>query len=115
MDNVDKAVELLRELVGKLGQTVETLWPSAVRYVVVDALSGALIAGMLGGACLILGWRISKLWDEEDYDYVQVITITWVMTAIMVCLCWGIALSFLPAVFEPVGYLVHKALSGVQK
>lgn len=48
-DNVGKALDLMGQLAGKLGQTAETLWPYMVRHTYFDALAG------VGGGLVLMG------------------------------------------------------------
>lgn len=105
---MDKAIELLRELAQKLGQTVETLWPHAVRYVVVNAATVVVCGAVFLAAGVCLGIvslrRLSNHGDEA-----------WTAGAV-----GGIAMLFvglllvagrLPVLIEPVGALVLQILS----
>ena len=113
---MEKAMDLVRELAGKLGQTVETLWPSAVRYVVVDGVADFLIGGVVGTVLLLVTLKLAK-WlkeDEQGYHAEWAIPVA-IFSGIIGLVFWCVALSQIPAIFEPTGYLIHQAIRGVRQ
>lgn len=115
---MDKVVELLGQLAEKLGQTVEALWPHAVRYVVVDGLVGVAFGLVMFGLSLYVVLKLVPFLREEGKKSIldQSDLYVWAVVAMALCaVALPVALfgifANLPQVFEPVGYLVAKAVA----
>lgn len=111
----DKAIDTLRELAGKLGQTVEALWPVATRYVAVDAavsVAVGLVTSMgMVAAALYLRTAYLRLTDERKVEVGPLLigsTIFCVVVALLTAT--GVMTECLPSVLEPTGALVHRIL-----
>jgi len=111
---MDEAINLLRDLAAKLGQTVEELWPHAVRYQAVSALTwiGVWTAVFLAAGALMLSQKKQSYWIDNDTPTAKFIftvlfffaLITWV----------GVMGTNLPIVLEPTGYTVTGILGRVR-
>jgi uncharacterized membrane protein len=116
-ENEDKVINLLTDLAGKLGQSVETLWPHAVRYEAMSALGwmGASVAVVI--LCLVyrakLGKVLKRLDEADSYSAsmdampYQAANATVCVTAIAFVLVF---FAQLPILLEPTGYLVRSVL-----
>lgn len=103
----DKVMEALRELAAKFGQTVETLWPHAVRFVVFDGLAMALMGIFLIAGATVYWRRLNRkpLHDDDAQGVLRVILgIVFIIGVILVCAPLG-------QIIEPTGYLVTKLLA----
>src|SRR3990167_9116138 len=56
---MDKAMELLEQLAAKIGQTVEILWPHAVRYQAVSAMVAVAIWTFVAIVLWFAYWKFS--------------------------------------------------------
>jgi len=113
---MDKAIELLEQLGAKIGQTVETLWPHAVRY---EALSAAIIIVMWTFIAAVLWfayWKFSDQpwtfpsarWKNDNYPSAKFYLIIFAPFATFIAvMTW---LVQFPVVLEPVGYTVMKII-----
>ncbi len=111
----DNAVNLLKDLASKLGQTVEALWPHAVRYVVVDGIVGFVFCVVVGGAALYFGpkllrWVKSDKFGEEDWQ-VGVMVLGGICCLLAALTCLICIPDSIIKVIEPTGYLINKAVS----
>lgn len=102
----------LSDLALKLGRSVESLWPSAVRYVAIDAASTIVFMGLLAGLSVFFGVRWwHRLGDSNDqYDVGMgrvaiVIALSVIFTIVFVSLS-----NAVPALIDPEGALVRKLL-----
>lgn len=120
-ENETKVVNMLSDLAAKVGQSVETLWPAAVRYVAIDA--AATMLGCLVGlaACV---WAYVKLrnmyrasqkerYSFDDMPAAMAMGIAGVFCAMVVL--WCMFVSAIPDALEPTGAVVRAALAGVKK
>lgn len=106
-----ETIELLRELAGKLGQTVDSLWPHAVRYVAISGVMDILVGVVL---LLAAGFVYSrKIRDDREYDSTDETlfnTFRWAGTGVLsiIGLC-GVYYGVL-SIVEPIGTLVMKVI-----
>jgi hypothetical protein len=109
----DKLFDALKEFAAKLGQTIEYLWPHAVRYVVFDGLASLLTAVMVVFAVNWLRRSINatlvKARCEEYTPFSNCLGI------LAMCVAAAVGLACIPQIFEPVGYIVTKAITEVKK
>lgn len=119
---MDKALELVAQLAEKLGQTVEALWPEAVRYVVVDGLVGAIGWAIVFGLPLYTLRKLVPFLREEGAKsplnqndmFVGAVVAAILCVAVLPFALAGVFLN-LPQVFAPEGYLVTKVLTAAVK
>lgn len=106
-----EAVELLRELATKLGTTVELLWPHAVRYIVVDALSPIIVTLLAVLVISIIFYKVKDLsWTlGDDYCPSIKLVVAIILGVSFLVLCINLERE-LPRIFEPTGYLVHRII-----
>lgn len=105
-----KALDMIRELAGKLGQTTEYLWPHAVRYVAIReaiAFSASLVALAFSLYFLKRSWSnaIFEEWEETPSVIAPVI----VSSIFVFVTTFEFLLGGIPAIsrfLEPVGYTV---------
>ena len=107
---MSEAVELLRELATKLGTTVETLWPHAIRYVVIEGLCSIVFTVLF---LLIFGIILYKLRNsswlvDDEYPSMRFI-VAGVFSFFLIISCIVIPCD-LPKILEPTGYLVYNIL-----
>lgn len=109
---MNELVTALTELAKKLGTGLETLWPHAVRYVVVDAATTLALGFLLAG---VSGWLGRKVWkrmgDMSDSDAVLAgmlwgigVLVIWVISMVMIR-------SSVPALVDPQGYIITKLMT----
>ena len=111
---MDEALELIRELAGKIGQTVDGLWPHAVRYYALEAL--AVVLGSFFALIVALGifyglrnrpWLRGNQydrWPSERMIVGFICGIVFFVTLVNFC-------RQFPIIMEPTGYAVNKILS----
>ena len=104
--------EMLTQLADKLGMTVASLWPHAVRYVALSALFNLLtVTGALGLSALWF-WRVRKSdWIGGKYgdSPTQKIFAAAALGITLLLFIMTIGTN-LTVIFEPTGYLVRQLL-----
>lgn len=113
---MDKAIELLRELAGKLGQTVESLWPEVVAYNAVFAIT--TIFGWLAVVAVMWGiifcirkqpWFVK---DRFDCNIPGVKFYIALVALIITFISFAVIAHQVPVVINPVGYVVQGIING---
>lgn len=117
---MDRILDLLDKLADTVGKTVEYLWPHAVRYVAIGAIS-EIAVWVVVVFCAAL-WLAENI--EGDYfyrhNYNNINDIKgpnvkfWALiTLLLTGFILAVVLSInVPVVFEPEGYLVTRILRG---
>ena len=114
---MEKVMALLETLAQKIGQTVEILWPHAVRY---EALSAGVMSGIWTCMASILWlsyWKFSdQPWTfpcpsgrpDDRYPSAKLLLI--IAALVITSIATLVWILQLPIVLEPTGYLVVKIL-----
>lgn len=71
---MEEAIEGLRELAAKLGQTVEYLWPEYIRFIVWKAAIPVVLILLIWVACVFFfarAMRELKNLDEQKYEEIK--------------------------------------------
>jgi asparagine N-glycosylation enzyme membrane subunit Stt3 len=106
-----KALEMLKELAGVAGSTVEKLWPMAVRATYAEGITSLVIGGVVATvAALLLVWTWkTKQFEEDDFLPIKVIASIMCIAATVVAI--GIALDAgLPKIIAPEGCTINRML-----
>lgn len=128
---MEKLAELLQKLAEQVGQTVESLWPHAVRYVAVQhgvkalgALFGFAVCVLFIRKCwahaaTLPEWVTRGVYSCGTYQVENEVRQIWVWVPAVVGGVGGLVsaitfFSVLPPVFEPVGFLVVSILGGAK-
>ena len=111
---MDEAISLLRDLAAKLGQTVEELWPHAVRYQAVSALTWIVVwtAVFLAAGALMLSQKKQSYWIDDETPTAKFIFTVLFFFALIAWI--GVMGTNLPIVLEPTGYTVTGILGRVR-
>ncbi len=112
---MEKLTEALALLASKLGQSMESLWPHAVRFVVLDAVFGLVASVVVPGAIIFVGLKWWKKTKEEDSDYSgsdgellrALIGLALVISTIIGAIC---AINSIPTILDPEGALVLRIM-----
>lgn len=104
----NKVWDAIQQLAGKLGSTAEYLWPKAIRFVAVDAAVSVAMGFVVLGACLWGGHKAFQIAREEGDEVYRPLGVISIAVGLLVFV--RTVGSSLPAVFEPVGYLVSQAI-----
>lgn len=119
---MNEAISLLRELADKLGQSVEVLWPEAVKYVWASHLCASLLTVLaIAAFCGLSVWLWKKFSEidqenaKKDHHYRKGDQISYYRFLAVVPLVFAIVpFSFLaetlPGCFAPVGKAVMMIL-----
>lgn len=117
-DTIQRAMEMLEALATKIGTTVGTLWPHAVRYEAMSAL--VTIAGWFIALALsvVFAWyyRREPWWwnSERGRDEKPSVKLLATLAAAFFLIGFSMAVGFnLPIVLEPTGYLTTRILRGI--
>lgn len=108
-------VDALTKLADKIGQTVDHLWPQAIRYVVIGSCVDIFIA-------LTLTYSAYWLWKKgltlkDSYMESEFKTLLMVLNFIAICILLIVALvhfTSISSLIEPEGYLVREILKGAK-
>src|SRR5512146_3279528 len=97
--------KIVEQLGQKIGQTVETLWPHAVRYIAIEG-SVWIVAWWIAVFVCAIGYYLNrkKEWQDDDDDRPTlklIFAICLTATFIVAILVTG---TYLPQVLEPTGY-----------
>jgi hypothetical protein len=113
---MEKALEFLKELADKLGQTVESLWPTAVRYVVVQAATNIVfkVATIIFLTVVVrFVWKnlneFEKGHDSEGRQIGKILSV--IVYTVTVFLLIVFMSDDITHIIEPTGTLVARFLS----
>jgi hypothetical protein len=113
---MNEAMEMLRELIEKVGMTGEQAWPYVVRHVQMDALI-SVVAGAVAGLVIwgsIAGMLITSRirWKQDEKDNSEVATGLLVASlATLVIVGWlpfVVLIKNLPDLIEPTGATIRE-------
>ena len=114
---MDKAMELLEQLAAKIDQTVEILWPHAVRYQAVSATVAVAIWTFVAVVLWFAYWKFSgQPWtfpsasERSGDDYPSARLLLVIFAPIATCVAVMAWVYQFPVVLEPVGYTVMKII-----
>ena len=107
---MNEAMELLRELAEKLGQTVESLWPSVVRYYAISAIVNIAVSlGIFAIVSIVLRANRQKpFWIDDNTPTLRLFAA--IVVSIAAIFLIGTFLSQMPIIIEPTGYAVDQIL-----
>ena len=98
-----QTLDLIRELAGKIGQTVEALWPHSVRFHAIQALTGCTLAAIVIIFCVLTAFSIYRKKDILDSEIGGTIFMACIGGAFLGVVIFSVSL---PKVLEPTGSLV---------
>ena len=114
---MDKAMELLEQLAAKIGQTVEILWPHAVRYQAISAMVTLTISTLVAAVLWFAYWKFSgQPWffdadtsgTGDDYPSAKFfLMLAAPIPTFIAVMTW---LVQFPVVLEPMGYIIMKII-----
>ena len=114
---MEKVMALLETLAQKIGQTVEILWPHAVRYEALSAGVMIVIWTCMASILWLSYWKFSdQPWTfpcasgKPDDNYPSAKLLLIILAPVITFIAAMIWILQFPIVLEPTGYVVMKIL-----
>ncbi len=106
---MEKLIESLEKLAATMGQTVEVLWPHAVRGVAIEGVVWIVVWAVPLIICRIIAHNLRD--DEWDWDAPSRKNITFIVSMVLLFIEVLVVGTNLPQVLEPVGYSAWEMIS----
>lgn len=110
MRELDKAIDALRELATKIGQTIDLLWPQYLQYLVWRAIGeiiGSCLASLIS---LYVLMRLIKADIGEDARHAGLV-VAWILFTITTVIFIIVTSDSIAIIVSPAGYAVHSIIS----